>query len=642
MKDRIVLSYVLPALLASFLALACGGSTFAQGNPAEWTILFYMDSDNDLEAPQMEDLDEIMAVGSNANINLVVLSDRNIKGNNERGYTARNVGGLPNWTSAKLMVIQKGQLRELADWGEVNMGDPATLKRFLQTATAEFPANRFGVVFGNHGSGWPGIVGDESHNGDTLNTLELQSVFSEVTAGIGKFELIGFDACLMANFEVAKTLSPFGKAMVASEELEPGNGWDYTPLMTALAGKPQMDGLEFGKNAVNTYRNYYLGPNEGARDKTVTLSVIDLSKIPALEKAVSDLGLTNMSFIRSKGRETWLKTARARSITDEYGAGESPSHFYDLVNYAENLKKQQPDSETASAADAVISAAKAAVVHKIAGEGHPGSHGISIYFPPDKTNLTSGGYELTPFSKTGKWFPFLADYTGIGVADVLPPQLKPVAVSDPSVEQTDVVTVTTSVAGDDIEEATFVLAELSDTEQIIIGAIPAEPDENGQLTEEWDGSWFTIGDGTKEVICPITNFEAVSDEEDTYIVEIPAQIRFAGSSAWRDVSLYFYLDFNKEQVVGEFIYAFEFRGNQAREIDVEAGDSIRPTFLSIDNNGDTSLVAPTDETDLLNVTDEDNIKVGRADVAPGKYLIGFTVTDFSGNTNEEFTEVTLR
>jgi hypothetical protein len=38
----------------------------------------------------------------------------------------------------------------------------------------------------------------------------------------------------MGNFEVAKAMAPYGHVMVASEELEPGNGWDYTPMLEAL------------------------------------------------------------------------------------------------------------------------------------------------------------------------------------------------------------------------------------------------------------------------------------------------------------------------------------------------------------------------------------------------------------------------
>lgn len=628
--------------LLILITLTVSTKVFAQNPQAEWTLMFYMDLDNNLESAQMEDLEEMMAVGSSANVNIVALCDRSNQSNAEDGYSAKPIGGLRNWTTAKLLVVEKGGLREIADWGEVNMGDPNNLNKFLQTVTTQFPAKHYGLVFGDHGAGWQGIVSDESADNDTLDTNELPTVLKEVTAKTGKLDLIGFDACLMANFEAAKSIAPFGKTMVASEELEPGEGWHYTPLLGALVQNPNMDSVTLGKTVVNTYRDFYLGPNEGNRDKTVTMSVIDLEKIPVLETAINNLGIYNQTFMKSGGRNTWLKTAEARRRTEEYGVHEgNHENLYDLVDYAENIKREKADSASVQAADLVISAVKSTVIYKINGAGHPHSSGLSIYFPPDKDNLTGFGYTNTPFSKTGKWLPFLADYTGVKGLDTQSPVITQVDTTDKDIAKSDVVTVTSKVNADDIAEATFVLAESNSDGEVIIGAIPTEPDEKGILKEEWDGSWFSIGDGKKELICPITSFEEVEEGTDTFLVEVPAQVRYHGTNKWRDVTMYFYLDFKEEEVVGEFVYAFEYKNNRAREIDIEVGDSIRPVYVAIDKDGESSLIASDDKDDILNVTKDDDITVGEIDVAPGKYLIGFTVTDFSDNTDEEFTEVTI-
>jgi clostripain len=612
---------------------------------AEWTLMFYMDADNNLEASQMVDLEEMMKVGSSASVNLIVLADRSVTGDDVRGYTNRAVGSLKNWTTAKLMVVEKGKLRQLADWGEINMGDPATLKRFLQTATTQFPAKRFGLVFGDHGSGWVGIVSDENSQDDTLTSVELPSALREITAKTGKLELIGFDACLMANFEVAKAIAPFGKTMVASEELEPGDGWSYTPIMTALTKNPQMDGVTLGKTVVDAYKNYYLAPNQTNRDLTVTLAVIDLGKIPALETAVSNLGIRNQGFMKSRGRNTWNQISRARSQTEQYGesdeAEEAASHLFDVIDYAQKIKLEKPDVETVRAADAAIAGVKTAVVYKTNGTARPHSSGLSIYFPSNAESA-NGDYELTPFSLSGKWMPFLSDFLIMADQDQQAPVLDNVRTNNRNIARNTAATFTARATGDDIDEALFVLAESSDTEQIIIGAIPAEPDENGVLREEWDGEWFAISDGKKESICPITDFAEIEDDTDIYYVEVPAQVRYKGTNEWRDVTLYFYLDFNEEEVVGQFVYAFEFKKNMPREVEILAGDSIRPVYVSIDNNGDASLVAATDEKDILNVAEDDGLTVGRVEVAAGNYLLGFTVTDYAGNTSEEFTEVTIK
>ena len=43
-----------------------------------------------------------------------------------------------------------------------------------------------------------------------------------------KLDLLGFDTCLMSAYEVALQLAPYAEKLLASEETEPGHGWQYT------------------------------------------------------------------------------------------------------------------------------------------------------------------------------------------------------------------------------------------------------------------------------------------------------------------------------------------------------------------------------------------------------------------------------
>ena len=45
-----------------------------------------------------------------------------------------------------------------------------------------------------------------------------------------KFGDRDFDACLMGMIEVADVLSDYSDYMIASEEMEAGDGWDYSFL----------------------------------------------------------------------------------------------------------------------------------------------------------------------------------------------------------------------------------------------------------------------------------------------------------------------------------------------------------------------------------------------------------------------------
>src|SRR5262245_61955735 len=63
----------------------------------EWTILYYLDADNDLEPYMLNDVDEMEVIGSTDNINLVAMLDRH------PGYEPRD----GNWTNNKLLYITR-------------------------------------------------------------------------------------------------------------------------------------------------------------------------------------------------------------------------------------------------------------------------------------------------------------------------------------------------------------------------------------------------------------------------------------------------------------------------------------------------------------------------------------------------------
>jgi hypothetical protein len=621
---------------------------------AAWTLMFYMDCDNNLEAAQLHDLGEMLAVGSTPEVNIVALIDRAASADEDDGYTAAPVGGLKNWETAKLCYLEKGKLQELADWGEADMGDPATLEQFVSTVAEEFPAAHYGVVFGDHGASWPGVCTDDSADDDLLTVGELGAALAETSKTTGRLELVGFDACLMANFEVAHAMAPLAHFMLASEELEPGDGWNYTPLIRSLVANPSMSGGDFGRVAADTFNAFYNGSAEHQEEGLgITLAIISLDRIAALEAAVNALGDRCDASLKSKGRSAWLKLADAQARAEEYGSsgrGERGSAVYDLKDLAERIKRLAPDADTAAAADAVVRAVSDAVLYRVHGAARPNSNGLSIFFPPDGAALTTGEpvpYTQTSFGKASRWAKFLASYTGVEATDTTAPDLAETKTTAPDLEETPenanaTVTITSSVKADDLDTADFVLAVKDGEDQLVLGQVPAAVDEQGRLSETWDGGWFTIGNAKSELICPITDFEEVADQEGTYFVEVPAQVRPKGSAEWDDVTLYFYLDFGDDgSVKGEFVYAFQDTRSGLREYEIDVGDSVRPVYLVYDARGDEHYEASDHPDDILKLETSDDLVVGYADVDAGEYLLGFVATDFAGNYAEEYVEVTV-
>jgi hypothetical protein len=62
-------------------------------------------------------------------------------------------------------------------------------------------------------------------------------------ANVAKFDVIGFDACFMANWEVLVALQPLAELVLASEETEPGAGWDWGVFARALQS-PEVSGSD--------------------------------------------------------------------------------------------------------------------------------------------------------------------------------------------------------------------------------------------------------------------------------------------------------------------------------------------------------------------------------------------------------------
>ena len=50
-----------------------------------------------------------------------------------------------------------------------------------------------------------------------------------------RLEFVGFDACLMGTVETAYAIKNNVDYLIASEEIEPGTGWNYKKLLNQLS-----------------------------------------------------------------------------------------------------------------------------------------------------------------------------------------------------------------------------------------------------------------------------------------------------------------------------------------------------------------------------------------------------------------------
>ena len=118
---------------------------------------------------------------------------------------------------------------------------------FVTWAVQKYPAKKYALVLSDHGGGWTGGFSDMTTSlYSDLSMPEIVTSIEQIrqNTGIDKFEMIGFDACLMGQIEIFGSLYPYSNYMVASEEVIPGYGWSYAAWLDQVAQTPPWMGAD--------------------------------------------------------------------------------------------------------------------------------------------------------------------------------------------------------------------------------------------------------------------------------------------------------------------------------------------------------------------------------------------------------------
>ena len=405
-----------------------------------WLVILYQDADDQvLEEDIYFDMNEAEAAGSDARVRIVSQIDRYIGAYQGDG----------DWTSTRRFEIQNDSdlftagSPQVNDLGEINMGDESNLADFALWAIATYPADRYALFLSDHGSGWPGALSDSDPEDEGIFLYEMDSALQYIVSqsGIGQFDLVGFDACLMGQIEIFSMLAPYARYAIASEELEPAIGWAYTGFLNDLKANPDMDGGELGAAIVRNYiyqdqrvindeaRGQWLmdrgfGPDEySAQDVAealsvdVTLATIDLAALPNLHQALNSFA---QAMTYADQNDIAAARSYARSYESAFGEDVPPS-FIDLGHFVQLVQTETGDANIATAASSLMDAINQAVIAEMHGPDRNGSTGMSIYFP--NSNLYGATYDdtygfaytthVSPFAQASLWDEFLEfHYTG--------------------------------------------------------------------------------------------------------------------------------------------------------------------------------------------------------------------------------------
>lgn len=629
-----------------FLVLLPGlrGHTAPQRTPtkAAWTLMIYLDADNTLETPQLSNLKEMLQVGSTDQVQIVVLCDRSPKSEPKDQYTDEAVGELPDWAGTRLLYVEKGRLKPLADWGHASMGDLKTLRRFVDTAASLYPAEHYGLILEDHGSGWSSLCVDETSGDQALTLRDLRAALLPFAQAHGKFDLVGIDACLMGSLETAQALAPTSRLLVGSEELAPARGWNYDAFLNALTNKPDMSGLELARAIVDLYTLHFREANnaaESALTQDVTLSVLDLDRLGLLQSALSNLADLGMAALRG-GHPQWIQIARARARSEEYGVSggaDEDEEMHDVIDLAQRLERSD-DAALAEAARQVEACAKKVVRYGMRGPLRPHSGGIAVYFPlqglrAEKPHALA--YARDTFAGESRWVHFLGAYGAAVKSFRHKPHLQPFSVAAREATVEHPVPLVTRVSDDDIDKAYFLLLQRFGPDLLVLGRLPAPILGDSSIGHRFSGHWFQLHNRNLAMPCPITDVSPLDETFTHYLADVPVQIRRPGSATWGDVSLTFEITAQHCQL----LHAFALTPEGPLQVTLHRGDTRRAVYTLLRANGEAETWTNQKEENMLRIEDPQQFGLGWADMLPGPYLAGFEVVTLAGVPAMQMAEV---
>jgi Clostripain family len=393
--------------IAAVATLACDGSDSdsdsenkTQATQESWLIGIYLAADNNLDAAATSDINEILRGGVPENVTVLALVDRAELG--EYGSFGE-IDGLEPHSTAKWLRITSEGLEELDDLGEIDTADPATVRMFIERLREE-PAERRAVVFWDHGSSFSFGSDDSARDpSSSMSVAEIAAQFRvdprDETGDFARFDLIGFDACLMSSLEALEEFQPVTPLYVASAELEPGDGWNYEAIFDFMGRTPDLTPRDLASAIVDAYADYYGDKPSRASGLQVTQAAWSTDSAEALEAygALAD----------AYEQESGSKSGNYNLVADLFSAqaestfyardAEDPSDSTSWMDVGEFLAHHSRNGgpDVAMAAEGLRSALEELrVAHRTDGRDDD-VLGLSMYFPANRVGSNSGATDAS-------------------------------------------------------------------------------------------------------------------------------------------------------------------------------------------------------------------------------------------------------
>ena len=367
---------------------------------AEWTVLIYVSARNNLGLEAIKDVNEMEAAGSTDRVNVVVEMGR-VKCDPPFNPFASVQEPLPpqaDWTGVRRFLIKKDSdpltitSPVLAHFPDADMGDWKHLAEFIAWGKASYPAKKYLLVVGGHGSGWRGVKPPAakgiSYDDVSKNHIAPAELAKAIKAG-GGVNVYASDACLMQTMEVVYDLRDSAEYVVGSQETTPGSGYNYEVFLKALAAAPG-DAFAAAQHVMTGFSGYY-----GGLKQSVTMSIVRPAYAGELAARLDAFA----RLVAASPADMALYHDRKfglRSFDDE-----DARDLYQLMKlYYDN--SQTPAVKEAAKEVIVFLSGKLVARNDAVGYKSKDANGLSIYFPIFYMNYKPK-YEHLTFSQATYW-----------------------------------------------------------------------------------------------------------------------------------------------------------------------------------------------------------------------------------------------
>ena len=417
-----------------FAALGPPGNCDLSSPPAppSVTVLCYLNGDNDLAQEVLHTLDMMETVGSSTKVNVVALVD---------GHPEWLGPYDTAWSRTRLLRLHTdpriGQITSpvLEEWGEADMGEPRTLERFVRTALARYPAQRYLFYIFAHSQGvidtrtfglprsakTLSISRDDSSGGK----MALDQFHRALKTGLNgqRFDLMVLFSCLANMVEIGYTLSDVTHYLLASQDeirlvnRPPGRyqirGMRIEQMLGALNQSTLTDIEALGRTLIDSHVNDYtqrvhLAAGDGGTQTcrySGGMALVDTAAMPQLAGALDTLARQLMRH----GEEADVTRAiqNALSATQPF-ASFLNLEYYDLQGFVQHLRAGIHRPQLIDACERVMDILTDRIILYTRQTPDCAATGISIYLshplvPDNIFKVHQQLYQANPFSRDTHW-----------------------------------------------------------------------------------------------------------------------------------------------------------------------------------------------------------------------------------------------